>query len=556
MQISHAVFSVCPYEAVLIAGWELVELFGFIAEDLLDVSLMVMIMITCFAVGFVVLGYGLHRRKLAQILIRARQESEKLVENSRLKADQLMRESLHEAQENNKQQRKQFEREARQRRQQYQKLEQKTRKRESQLDKKSDIIAQRESAVDTKELRLAEQEKQQVKNAAELKQMIEENQKLLEKTAQMSVEEAKETLLQSVKNQAQKESKRIIADIEEETKRTAQQQAQHILSLAIQRGASEFVGDATVTVVALPDEGMKGRIIGREGRNIRALEQATGVDVIIDDTPEAVILSSFNAVRREIARIALEKLMEDGRIHPARIEEVSAKVTQEFDQTLKDYGAQAAYDVGVTDFHPYLLTYLGHLRFQLFGKRSLLQSALETAKIAGSIAQAVGVSVISARRAGLLHEIGKAVNQEEDGHHADIGAKLCERYGESAEIVRAIRHYYREDIGEQTLLTICLSAASIAVKSRMHGYYDQLAFQVKRLEDMENLVVAYDGVDKAIVFQAGREIRVVVDPDQVMDENMRELSQDIATRIKEEISFPGKVKVTLLRESTYVDYAQ
>ena len=509
-----------------------------------------------FMGGFLLLGLVFHRKKLARVRSQAKEEQENLIQTAKHEADQLLNTALQEAKEESRRKRRQFEQDAKKKRQEYQTLEKKTQQRKQALDDRADDLMKRELTLEKREQTLLLEEKKYQKKAAHLDEKMEDHQRTLERVAHMSAEEAKQTLMSSIEEQARQEAKKRVADIEADMHRKAQEKAQHILALAVQRDASEFVSDIMVSVVSLPSEEMKGRIIGREGRNIRAIEQATGVDIIIDDTPEAVILSCFNPVRRQIAKITLERLMEDGRIHPARIEETAKRVTQEFDQILKDYGEQAALDVGVADVHPDLLGYLGHLRFKVFGKRSVLQHAVETAHIAGNLASEMGISIKLAKRAGLLHELGQAVDQEAEGSHTSLGAKLCERYGESKKLTEAIKHHRDENLAEASVLTVCLSAANSVSEARLTGPRDQQMAHIKRLEDMEQLVQGFPGVEKAMVFQAGREVRVMVNPDVVADENMKELSQDIAARMRSELTFPGRVKVTLLRESKFVDFAQ
>ncbi|MCY4443396.1 MAG: ribonuclease Y [Proteobacteria bacterium] len=506
-------------------------------------------------IGFVVLGVIIHRKKLAQALTKAKNDSQKIISEAHIEADRLIKVSLKKAKDEAKKNRRQFEAEAKKKREDYLKLEQEARTREQSLHQKSDQLSERERDLENKEKSLLNRQKSYDRRSAQLEKMIEEHQSILEKISQMSTEEAKSALITTIEAQAKQEAQKKIEEIEAATRASAKAKAQHIIALAIQRQAGEFVSDATVSVVSLPSEDMKGRIIGREGRNIQAIEQATGVDIIIDDTPEAVILSCFNPIRREIAKITLERLMDDGRIHPARIEETAIKVTKEFDQTLKDHGEQAALDVGITDLHPDLLTYLGHLKFKVFHKHSVLQHCVETARIAGMIAVEIGIPHKYAKRAGLLHDIGKAVDQEDEGHHTHLGAKLCSRYGEHSDIVHAIENHLNEDLNQARVLTVCLSAANILSESRMGIRQDGLNSHIKRLEDMEELVRSFEGVQRVLAFQAGREVRVMVDPDAVADEDMNALSFSIASKIRSELAFPGRVKVSLLRESKYVDFA-
>ena len=516
----------------------------------------IVVVLSGLIIGFGLFGVILHRRKLTAMLDSARKESENIILEARKKADGMMEASLEEAKLKAKQQRKQFEIEAKKKRGEYQKIELKNQQKETALQTKSETLSRKQTLLEQKEETLQKDEKKYQKKLIQLNDLIEDNQKILEKTAGMSAAEAKQKLLDSLEQQAKQEASEKLKEIEADIQVQAKQKAKHIIALAVQRQASDYVGEATLTVVSLPNEDMKGRIIGREGRNIRAIEQTTGVDVIIDDTPEAVVLSCFHPVRREIAKITLERLMEDGRIHPARIEETAEKVTAEFNQLLKDHGEKAAIDVGVTDLHPDLLSYLGHLRFCSFGKQSVLAHSVETARITGVLASEIGLPTRLAKRAGLLHDIGKAVGQEIEGHHATLGAKLCERHGESELLVEAIMHHHNSDLTEASPLTIALYTANVISESRRGARKENIQNYVQRLEEMEAVVNQFDGVEKSFVFQAGREIRVMVNPDVVSDENMSLLTRQIVSKIKEDLTFPGRVMVTLMRESKFIDYAK
>lgn len=506
--------------------------------------------------GAVVLGALLHRRKFSAMLANAQAASEKMISDARIKADELIESALEDVKRESKKQRKKFEEESRRKRSDFQRMEQKNRDREASLKAKSESLVAQENLLEEQSSDLVREQKKYQKKMSDLHVLIEDNQKLLEKTSGLSVQEAKHKLISSLEKQAHEEAAERLKEIEADLHKEAQQKAKHIIAFAVQRQASDYVGEATLTVVSLPNEDMKGRIIGREGRNIRAIEQATGVDLIIDDTPEAVILSCFHPVRREIAKIVIERLVEDGRIHPARIEEAVDKVTKEFNLLLKDYGEKAAIDVGVTDLHPDLLSYLGHLRFCSFGKQSVLAHSVETAQIIGAIAAEIGLAPRLAKRAGLLHDIGKAVGQEVEGHHGVLGAKLCERHGESQVLVDAIAYHHDEDLSQAHPLTIALHTANIISESRKGARDQNIQKYVQRLEEMESLVNGFEGVEKSYVFQAGREIRVMVNFDLVSDQNMDILSRQIATKVKEDLTFPGRVRITLLRESKFVDYAK
>ena len=517
-----------------------------------------LVLISCsgFLLGLVLFGFYFHRKHLSKVLSQARKESETLVAQAKQEADKLIMSSLDQAKEEANRHRQKFAKEAKKRHQDYHRLEQKNKQRESALEKKADDLKAFEDQLTDQKNNLTQQQKYLVSRKKQLDQLIDNNQHRLEQVASMSMEQAKQQLIESLKEQVTEHCEQELAEIEQHTRDNAKDKAKHIIALAIQRQASEFVNHSTVTVMSIPGEDMKGRIIGREGRNIRAIEQATGVDIIIDDTPEAIILSCFNDVRREIAKIALERLIEDGRIHPARIKETVDKVTSEFNHSVKEYGEQAALDVGVSDLHPTLLTYLGHLKFRSLGKQSVLDHSIETAQMAQILASELDISTKAACRAGLLHDVGQAVNQELEGNHAQIGADLCAKYGEREEIIDAIRKHHDEDLEFASALAICVSAANQASSMRLGARSKDIQSYIKRLSKMEELVANMHGVQKAMVIQTGREIRVIVDPEHVLDEKMSRFTKQIANRLREELTFPARVKVSALRTTRFVDYAK
>jgi len=358
-----------------------------------------------------------------------------------------------------------------------------------------------------------------------------------------------------MEEEAKNEAAKLIRRIESEARAEADKKAKEILALAIKRYAGEYVTEQTVSVVHLPNEEMKGRIIGREGRNIRAIEAATGVDVIIDDTPEAVILSGFNPIRREVAKIALERLIYDGRIHPARIEEVVAKVTEEIEETIKEAGERAAFDVGVHGIHPELIKLLGRLKYRSSYAQNVLQHSIEVSFICGIIAAELGLDIKQAKRAGLLHDIGKAVDHEIEGPHAIIGADLVKKYGESDEVVHAIAAHH-EDIPPETVLAILVQAADTLSGARPGARKEMLETYIKRLKDLENIAMSFQGVTKAYAIQAGRELRVIVEGNMVSDDEAYMICRDIAKKIEKELTYPGQIKVTVIRETRAVEYAK
>ncbi|MBW2037767.1 MAG: ribonuclease Y, partial [Deltaproteobacteria bacterium] len=387
------------------------------------------------------------------------------------------------------------------------------------------------------------------------KKLIEEQKALLEKISGFTAEQAKELLIKTMENEARYEAAKLIKRIENESKELADKKAKKIIATAIQRYAGDFVAERTVSVVHLPNEEMKGRIIGREGRNIRALEAATGVDLIIDDTPEAVILSGFNPVRREVARLSLERLINDGRIHPARIEETVKKVTREMDACIREAGEQAAFDLGVHEIHPELIKLIGKLKFRTSYAQNMLQHSVEVGFLCGIMAAELGLNVKQAKRVGLLHDIGKAVDHEVEGPHALIGGRMAKKYGEPPNIVHAISAHH-EDVPTKSVLAVLLQAADALSGARPGARREMLETYVKRLEDLEKIAQSFKGISKSYAIQAGRELRIIVESEAVSDEEVVLLSRDIAKKIEESITYPGQIKVTVIRETRAVEYAK
>jgi len=427
--------------------------------------------------------------------------------------------------------------------------------REASLERRTEQVERRERELGRREERIRKLENTLQEKESEYEQLIEAQKKELERIAQLTAEEAREIVLKKAEEEAREETARVLMRVETEAKEEAKRRAVEILSLAISRCAAEFVTEKTVSVVPLPSEEMKGRIIGREGRNIRALEAATGVDLIIDDTPEAVVLSAFNPLRREVARIALERLISDGRIHPARIEEMVRKVEEELETTIKEVGERAAFDVGVYGLAPELLRLLGKLKYRTSYAQNVLQHSIEVAFIAGVMAGELGLDVKKAKRAGLLHDIGKAVDQEMEGPHALIGAELARKYGEDEEIVNAIAAHH-EDVLPESPLAVLVQAADAVSGARPGARRELLESYIKRLENLEQVATSFQGVQKAYAIQAGREIRVIVDSQKISDTEAILLSRDIAKKIEKELTYPGLIKVTVIRETRAVEYAK
>lgn len=506
-------------------------------------------------IGFLV-GILFHRKSLRNTFDAAQLDSEKVLIEANQERDRIIKEAHQEAKAESKQRRAQFDTESKKRRSEFQKLENKVKSREQSVEKKLASLEKKETDLELMTTHLNQEESRYRGMIVECERSLEKNRKTLESIANMSQEEAKRELIQSLEQDAKKAAQEKIRKLEEETKEEAEKIAQSMVSLAVQRMSSEYVNDSTITVVGLPSDEMKGRIIGREGRNIRAIEQATGVDLIIDDTPEAVILSCFNPIHREVAKLSLEKLIADGRIHPARIDETVKKVRSEFDQIISENGEQAAFDIGITDLHPELITHLGKLKYRTSGQQTVLQHSVEVAHICGIMAAEMGLNVKKAKRAGLLHDIGKSVDQESEGHHAKIGADLCMKYNESQDVIEAILSHHTEDLGTAGPLSIIVHAANVLSGRRPGARKEVLETYIKRLKSMEEIVNDFQGISESFVIQAGREIRVIVSPSGVSDSNVVDLSNDIAYKLRKELSFPGQVKVTVVRESKQVDYAK
>ena len=508
------------------------------------------IVFLAFVVGFLV------RKRFYDVQLgSAREAAKNVIDEAEKRAEIIRKEALLQAKDKFYQEKSDFEKEMTEKRQEIQNLEKRIIQRESHLDRKIEALDTKEADV----LRREKAQQQQEKNIAEQEKkvaaLLEKQRTQLESIAKMSSEEAKRLLMESMENEAKHEAAKRIKRIEEETREQADKKAKEIISLAVQRYSGEYVAEKTVSVVNLPNEEMKGRIIGREGRNIRALEAATGVDLIIDDTPEAVILSGFNPVRREVARIALERLVSDGRIHPARIEEIVQKVEQELEVAIREAGEQATFDVGVHGMHPELIKLIGRLKYRTSFAQNVYTHSLEVAFLCGIMAAELGLNVKQAKRAGLLHDIGKAVDHEVEGSHAKIGADLAKKHGESPAIVHSIVAHHEEEKPD-SMIDVLVEAADALSGARPGARREMLETYVKRLEDLERIAQSFPGVEKSYAIQAGREIRVMVQPDRLSDEDSVVLSKDIARKIEKDLSYPGQIKVTVIRETRAVDLAK
>jgi len=479
----------------------------------------------------------------------------KILDDAKKEAEVMTKEASIQAKDIVLQARNELEQEVKNRRLEMQNSERRLSQKESNLDKKMDSLEKKEEELAKKEREVSARQSQYDLKIKEQDSLITQAKTSLEKISDMTAEEAKKMLMQAMEDEAKYEAMKIIKKIEEEAREKADKKAKEIIAFAIQRYAGDYVGEDTVSVVTLPNEEMKGRIIGREGRNIRALEAATGVDIIIDDTPEAVILSCFNPVRREVARIAIERLIGDGRIHPARIEEIVSKVAEEMEEKIKDAGEQAVFDLGVHNVHPELVKLLGRLKFRSSYAQNIYQHSLEVAFICGAIAAELRVNVKEAKRAGLLHDIGKAVDHEIEGSHATIGADLAKKHGETDVIVHSILAHH-EDVTVSSLLDVIVQAADALSGARPGARREMLETYIKRLDELERIANGFQGVEKSYAIQAGREIRIVVNSEKTSDENIILLSKDIAKKIETDLSYPGQIKVVVIRETRSVEYAK
>jgi len=522
----------------------------------LKLSLEFYIVMTC-AVAFLggVIGFLVRKRFSEARIVSAKEVARRLVEEAEKRAEILKKEALLQAKDKFYQEKAEFEKETTEKRQELQNLEKRIVQKESNLDKKVELLEVKETEIVRKERAVLQQEKEIAEKDKKVAAVLENQRNQLENIARMTSEEAKQSLIESMESEARHEGAKRIKRIEDETREVADKKSKEIISLAIQRYAGEYVAERTVSVVTLPNEEMKGRIIGREGRNIRALEAATGVDLIIDDTPEAVILSGFNPVRREIARISLERLISDGRIHPARIEEIVQKVEQEIEVAIREAGEQATFDVGVHGIHPELIKLIGRLKYRTSFGQNVYQHSLEVAFLCGIMASEVGVNVKQAKRAGLLHDIGKAVDHETEGPHGKIGADLAKKYGESPVVVHAVASHHEEEKPE-SIIDVLVEAADALSGARPGARREMLETYVKRLEDLEKIAQSFPGVEKSYAIQAGREVRIMVQPDRISDDDAVLLSKDIAKKIEAEMTYPGQIKVTVIREMRAVDYAK
>ncbi|MBQ7718520.1 MAG: ribonuclease Y [Clostridia bacterium] len=512
------------------------------------VYIVALVLVIAAAVGGYFFGMS-HRKKVAEAKIgSAESEAKKILEEASKKAESRKREALVEAKEEIHRNRVEYEKEVRERRSDISRQERRIQQKEENLDKKAEAIEAKEEQLN-KKLKEVDVVKE------EAKKLKEKEIEILEKISGLTAEEAKDYLLKNIESEVRHETAIMVKEIETQAKEEADKKAKNILGLAIQKCAADHVAETTVSVVPLPNDEMKGRIIGREGRNIRALETATGIDLIIDDTPEAVILSGFDPVRREIARIALEKLIVDGRIHPARIEEMVERARKEVEAIIKQEGEQATFETGVHGLHPEIIKLLGRLRYRTSYGQNVLKHSIEVSHLSGLIAGEMGLDTTLAKRAGLLHDIGKSVDHEVEGSHVTIGVDIAKKYRENKDVIHAI-HAHHGDVEAQTVIACIVQAADAVSAARPGARRENIETYIKRLEKLEEIADSFKGVEKSYAIQAGREIRIMVKPEDVNDESTILLARDIVKRIEDELEYPGQIKVNVIRETRAVDFAK
>ncbi len=511
----------------------------------------VIIGIAALVVGGVVgafIGMAI-RKKFAEAKIgSAETEAKRLLDESTKQAETRKKEILLEAKEDILRQRNEAERELKERRNEITRTERRLTQKEDNIDKKADALDRKNETLE-KKIKEADVVREQVT------EVLSQHLKRLEEISGISAAEARAEIMSRVESEMQHELAQRLDELETEFKETADEKARNIISLAIQRCAADHVAESTISVVQIPNDDMKGRIIGREGRNIQKLETLTGVELIIDDTPEAITLSGFDPVRREIARLTLEKLIADGRIHPTRIEEMVEKATKEVEAAVKTAGERATYEVNIHGIHPELVKLLGRLRYRTSYGQNVLRHSIEVAFIAGMIAEELGEDATAARRAGLLHDIGKAFPHDVEGSHVQIGVNAAKKFKESKEVVHAIEAHHN-DVEPKTALAVIVQAADAISAARPGARREDMENYIKRLQKLEEIAKSFGGVDKAYAIQAGREIRVMVKPEDVNDDGMKLIARDMAAKIKEEVKYPGQIKINVIRESRAVDYAK